>query len=130
VMKPGDGLLLCTDGVTEANNQHKEWFGNARLKQHVNLHAAGSAEQMVLDLFTSLRFFSLGIAQADDITVMAVRYQGEAIQLAKNPLVEVNEMNGDRSRCSARRGSEGSAAANQQAEAPMRSVPGAVQAKS
>ena len=57
-MKPGDGLLLCTDGVTEANNQRKEWFGKARLEQHVNLHAAGSAEQMVLDLFTSLRFFS------------------------------------------------------------------------
>jgi sigma-B regulation protein RsbU (phosphoserine phosphatase) len=116
VMKPGDGLLLCTDGVTEANNQRKEWFGNARLEQHVNLHAAGSAEQMVLDLFTSLRFFSLGIAQADDITVMAVRYQGEAI----------HEMNGDMPpRCSARRGSEGSAAVDQQAEAPVRSVPGA-----
>ncbi len=75
-MKPGDALLLYTDGVTEATNQQSEWFGNARLVEHVNLHASGVAEQMVLDLFTALRFFSLGIAQADNITVMALRYRG------------------------------------------------------
>ena len=46
---------------------------------------------------------------------MAVRYQGEA----------THEMNGDMPpRRSARRGSEGSAAADEQAEAPMRSPPG------
>jgi sigma-B regulation protein RsbU (phosphoserine phosphatase) len=76
VMKAGDGLLLYTDGVTEAANQRKERFGKLRLEEYVNLHASGLVEQMVLDLFTALRFFSLGIAQADDITVMALRYQG------------------------------------------------------
>jgi sigma-B regulation protein RsbU (phosphoserine phosphatase) len=75
-MKPGEGVLVYTDGVTEAPNQFREWFGNARLEEYVNLHVAGSAEQMVLDLFTTLRFFSPGTAQADDITVMALRYQG------------------------------------------------------
>jgi sigma-B regulation protein RsbU (phosphoserine phosphatase) len=75
-MKPGDGLLLYTDGVTEAPNGVKEWFGNDRMKEYINLHASGTAEQMVLDLFTALRFFSLGTAQADDITVMALRYRG------------------------------------------------------
>ena len=76
VMKPGDGLLLYTDGVTEAPNEVREWFGNDRMKEYVSLHASGTAEQMVLDLFTALRFFSLGTAQADDITVMALRYRG------------------------------------------------------
>jgi sigma-B regulation protein RsbU (phosphoserine phosphatase) len=76
-LKPGDGLLLYTDGVTEAANHVQEWFGSAqRMEEYVNLHAAGSAEQMVLNLFTALRFFSLGTAQADDITVMALRYLG------------------------------------------------------
>ncbi len=75
-MQPGDGLLLFTDGVTEAPNEMGEWFGKAGLQAHVNRHAAGAPEQMVLDLFTALRYFSLGTAQADDITVMALRYQG------------------------------------------------------
>ena len=75
-MTPGDGLLLYSDGVTEAPDQFGALFGNARLEEYVNLHAPGSAEQMVLDSFTALRFFSLGTAQADDITVMDLRYLG------------------------------------------------------
>ena len=75
-MKPGDGLLLYTDGASEAPNAASEWFGKGRIEQFVNLHAAAPAEQMVLDLFTALRFFSPGTAQADDITVMALRYRG------------------------------------------------------
>jgi phosphoserine phosphatase RsbU/P len=75
-IQPGGGLLLYTDGVTEAPNQNGDWFGKAGLEAHLNLHASGSAEQMVLDLFTALRFFCLGRAQADDITVMALRYRG------------------------------------------------------
>jgi phosphoserine phosphatase RsbU/P len=76
MMKPGDGLLLYTDGITEAPNGISEWFGEDRVKELINLHASGTAEQMVLDLFTSLRFFTLGAAQADDITAMALRYRG------------------------------------------------------
>jgi sigma-B regulation protein RsbU (phosphoserine phosphatase) len=75
-MRPGDGLLLYTDGVTEAPNRVREWFGQDRVADYVNRNAAGTAEQMVLGLFTALRFFSLGTAQDDDITVMALRYRG------------------------------------------------------
>jgi sigma-B regulation protein RsbU (phosphoserine phosphatase) len=75
-MKPGDGLLLYTDGVTDAPNQLRERFGNARLEEYANLYISRPVEQMVLDLFTAVRFFSLGTAQEDDITVMALRYRG------------------------------------------------------
>jgi len=61
-MKPGDGLLLYTDGVTETPNSSQESFGSTRLEKHVNIHASGVVEQMVLDLFTTLRFFSLGVS--------------------------------------------------------------------
>ncbi len=74
-MKPGDGLLLYTDGVTEAPNEVREPYGTGRLKDYVNLHASGTAEQIVLNLFTAVRFFSPGTAQTDDITVMALRYR-------------------------------------------------------
>jgi sigma-B regulation protein RsbU (phosphoserine phosphatase) len=75
-MKPGDTLLLYTDGVSEAPNAAREWFGKRRIEEYLNLHAGAPAEQTVLDLFTALRFFSPGTAQADDITVMVLRYLG------------------------------------------------------
>jgi len=75
-MKPGDGLLLYTDGASEAPNAGREWFGKRRIAEYVNLHAAEPAERMVLDLFTALRFFAPETAQPDDITVMALRYLG------------------------------------------------------
>jgi sigma-B regulation protein RsbU (phosphoserine phosphatase) len=75
-MKPGDGLLLYTDGASEAPNAGREWFGKRRIEEYVNLHATAPAERMVLDLFTALRFFSPETAQPDDITVMALRYLG------------------------------------------------------
>jgi phosphoserine phosphatase RsbU/P len=75
-LKAGDGLLLYTDGVSEAPNLRREWFGKAGLEAYVNSHASATAEQVVLDLFTALRFFALGSAQNDDITVMVLRYLG------------------------------------------------------
>jgi hypothetical protein len=43
----------------------------------MNLHAAGTAEQMVLDLIHRAYGFSLREPpQADDITAMALRYRG------------------------------------------------------
>lgn len=75
-MKPGDGLLLYTDGVTGARNKFGERFGSTRLEEHASLHASGSMESMILDLYNTLRFFSGETAQTDDMTALALRYRG------------------------------------------------------
>lgn len=70
----GDGILLYTDGVTEACDKNKQFFGEQRLEQYLSEHASQSVEQLVQHLHSDLQAFSRGTAQADDITVVALRY--------------------------------------------------------
>lgn len=79
ILEPGDILFLYTDGVTEAKNLHKEFFGRERLGQRLNLNAveAFSAKQIILDIKQDLDRFSKGADQADDITMLALKYMNE-----------------------------------------------------
>ncbi len=79
----GDGLLLFTDGVTEANDAHGALFGDSRLLQAVKTFEArpdrrGHARQLAEHVVTQVRQFEAGTAQADDITVVALTYRGSA----------------------------------------------------
>ena len=75
---PGEGLLVYTDGVTEAMDRKRGFlYGEA---------AAGGAPgaarlrcpwtQLVARLMRSVEEFAAGMPQADDITVLAMRYLG------------------------------------------------------
>lgn len=81
ILAAGDTLLLYTDGVTEANNAEGTLFGDdALLEAMVAVGAdpvhkghAGGVPQRVVQ---AVRAFEAGAAQADDITVVALTYQG------------------------------------------------------
>lgn len=81
VLSPGETLLLYTDGVTEANNAEGKLFGDAALLEAmvavgadpVHKGHAGGVPQRVVQ---AVRAFEAGAAQADDITVVAITYQG------------------------------------------------------
>ena len=72
-LSPGDTILLYTDGVNEARNGSGEEYGIDRLTGHLAKSAAQAAPDMVGALLHDLRVFRSGAAQADDITLMAVR---------------------------------------------------------
>ena len=73
-LAPGDSIVLYTDGVTEATNTSQELFGDARLLEAIR---ATTFSQGVPDtLITRIRDFEQGAPQADDITVVALRYIG------------------------------------------------------
>jgi sigma-B regulation protein RsbU (phosphoserine phosphatase) len=74
---PGDGILLYTDGVTEAINAADEFYGEERLEPFLAARAAAPAEEMVTQVHAAVQEFAAGMPQADDITVMALRYLGE-----------------------------------------------------
>ena len=73
-LAPGDRLVLYTDGVTEAEREDREMFGEERLMALVeSLPLELPARELVERILAGLREF-LGPAEAgDDVTVMALR---------------------------------------------------------
>ena len=75
-LAPGDTLVLYTDGVTEARDTSDGFFGEKRLEQHLAQDGGHSAEQIVAGIHAAVQEYSAGRAQADDITVLALRFLG------------------------------------------------------
>ena len=78
VLEPGDLVVVCSDGVTEARNLEGEEFGRERLVTAL-AQAHGARADTALDaLLGAVRKYSAGTAQSDDITALVLRYGGPA----------------------------------------------------
>jgi sigma-B regulation protein RsbU (phosphoserine phosphatase) len=77
-MKPGDRLLLYTDGVNEANDPEDRFFGNDGLMKSIKTHAdAGDLASFLAGIREDIRVFAGGASQSDDITMLVARYKHE-----------------------------------------------------
>ena len=82
-LKPGDVLFLYTDGVTEATNAASELYGEARLLEVLSgpmPEAEDVCDEVCRRVKASLDDFVLDAPQADDITMVCLRYDGKALQ--------------------------------------------------
>ncbi len=79
-LTPGEMLLLYTDGVTEAENSHDDFYTEIRLERLMESAPVDSARAAVDFVRDDVRQFSAGAEQADDITVLAVRWVGAPAQ--------------------------------------------------
>ena len=70
---PGDNLVVCTDGITEAQNPEGDFFGQGRLFDAVQNGSGGVAEKMLGDVMTSVERFTHLAHQYDDIAVVVVQ---------------------------------------------------------
>ena len=77
-MAPGEILLAYTDGVTEAQDAHRALYSTARLERLLTTAPTASAKAIVEYLCDDVRRFAAGAEQADDITLLAVRWRGRA----------------------------------------------------
>jgi anti-sigma regulatory factor (Ser/Thr protein kinase) len=75
---PGDELFFYTDGVTEADNARRELFGNDRLKAILDQSGAVSVVERIGAVMNAVKTFAGDAAQADDITMLGLRYHGVA----------------------------------------------------
>ena len=75
-LQPQDTLVLYTDGVTEATAPNEEFFLESRLEACLRTAAAEPARQLVERVSGAVATFTAGAPQADDITVVALRYCG------------------------------------------------------
>jgi sigma-B regulation protein RsbU (phosphoserine phosphatase) len=74
LLEPGDTLYLYTDGVTEAVNEKNEQFTEERLKNEMSTHRRYTVKELVRGTFRLVDSFASGMPQADDITVLTLRY--------------------------------------------------------
>jgi phosphoserine phosphatase RsbU/P len=69
-LRPGDRLVLVTDGVTEAENARGDFFDNERLE------AVAAKSGTMEDIFAAVARFCGGTPLSDDCTVVELRYTG------------------------------------------------------
>lgn len=70
-LSPGDGLVMYTDGVTEAADARQELFGTRRLEAVLSEAGAIDAEEVVTRVVEAVDRFADGAAQADDLSLFA-----------------------------------------------------------
>ena len=69
-----DALFLYTDGVTEAENEQKELFGEKRME--AVLHSRRTAEEHLATMQKAVEDFVGDAPQSDDITMLFIHYLG------------------------------------------------------
>lgn len=77
LLKEDDIILLYTDGVTEAKNISSELFGEGSLLKNFTIHAVSNVDEIIMDIRSVVRDFSVGAPQSDDITMLALKFKGK-----------------------------------------------------
>ena len=76
VLAPGESLLLYSDGVTEAMNENEELYSDEHFLEFLEKLGNRSPEATIAAVMQSVLAFAGKAPQADDITLMMVRYSG------------------------------------------------------
>ena len=78
-LEPQDLLFLYTDGISEASNDGGEEYGATRLGGSLDGLRGLPARDVVESVLEKVRTFQNGAPQIDDVTAMAIRWQGDAV---------------------------------------------------
>jgi serine phosphatase RsbU (regulator of sigma subunit) len=78
-LEPGDTMVLFSDGVTEAMDPAEELYGVPRLRELLNGRLECPLEDLQKCVLESVETFTRGASQADDLTLLIVRYRATAV---------------------------------------------------
>lgn len=73
-LEPRDTIVIYSDGLTDAQNEGREMFGEERVERCVRSHAAEASEELLDDLRADATRHMAGKEPIDDMTVVVVRY--------------------------------------------------------
>jgi sigma-B regulation protein RsbU (phosphoserine phosphatase) len=76
---PGTTLFLYTDGLTEAMNAEQKMFGDDRMEetaQRLISDGVSTSKSLIGGLSDAVEAFVAGAEQSDDLTMMAIRFNG------------------------------------------------------
>jgi sigma-B regulation protein RsbU (phosphoserine phosphatase) len=77
-LEPGDTLVLFSDGVTEAMDPDEQLFGVPRLRDVLTGQTECPLDNIQKCVLEAVENFTRGARQADDLTLLIVRYRATA----------------------------------------------------
>src|SRR5262245_1507367 len=100
LLKPGDQLVLYTDGVTEAMDKDNQLFSGSRLETILRIVNGLNCKSVIEKVVKEVQRFSTGAPQSDDITLLVLGYMGSngidqhtLSVMLKNDLFELQRLN-------------------------------------
>jgi serine phosphatase RsbU (regulator of sigma subunit) len=84
-LEPGDTMVLFSDGVTEAMDPAEQLFGVQRLRDVLNGQGQTALEVLQQSVLQAVENFARGASQADDLTLLLVRYRATAATTDTDP---------------------------------------------
>lgn len=72
-LEPGDGIVLYTDGITEAMNTEHNLYGIERLLKVVSQHWQQSAQQIQQAIITDIKIHAHNSSYHDDLTLVVMK---------------------------------------------------------
>jgi sigma-B regulation protein RsbU (phosphoserine phosphatase) len=100
-LAPSDQLLVYSDGVTEAMNEDQQLYSEGRLAEVLAATRFKTVEDVVDSVMTDVWRFQGSAEQADDVTVLAVAFNGNGTKTMPhtleltivNQLAEIDRVN-------------------------------------
>ncbi len=95
-LQPGDFLVVCTDGFSEAHNLKEEMWGESGMRDLLASFQGNSVAELQEAIQAAVRSFTGGAAQSDDMTLVIIHYKGQAAAAdQKNPAAATARGAGD-----------------------------------
>lgn len=88
-LNPGESLLLYTDGVTEAENQAHEQFGERRMADVTGHCEKPEPKEIIERIESAVKDFCDGAEQSDDLTMLCIRWDNSPTLTIENKLGEL-----------------------------------------
>jgi sigma-B regulation protein RsbU (phosphoserine phosphatase) len=73
IMKPGDVLILYTDGIVEATNEKREMFGETKLVQKLRENRKKTPKEICQNILEEVQVHNRLMEYSDDKTIVALK---------------------------------------------------------
>ena len=70
VLDEGDIIVMYTDGITEAENEKDEEYGEESLKNHVKRNLKSSPEELINSIVEEVESHAVDLSAQDDVTLL------------------------------------------------------------
>ena len=76
ILEKGSKLFLYTDGLPEASDKDNNMFGIENTVKTLNENKNASPEELVKNIYSSVKAFVRDAEQFDDLTMLCIEYRG------------------------------------------------------